>query len=184
MNAASTRPSVSSCAAASVCLSLKYVRMFWPVTASIAASSDPKRVFSGVMKAERRTKKTGSGVEFADHRDYTPGDDFRYLDWHAYQRFDKLLLRLFEEEEDLSIYFIVDSSVSMGFGDGKKLKYAVAMKPVCMAPPYGRFHRILPDSAFARWTNYLLFNIIEPFWPNKEDQTRTAEAQTHMAVTD
>ena len=47
MNAASTRPSVSSCAAASVCLSLKYVRMFWPVAASIAASSEPKRVFSG-----------------------------------------------------------------------------------------------------------------------------------------
>ena len=50
-----------------------------------------RRVFSGAMRAERRTKKTGSGVEFADHRDYTPGDDFRYLDWHAYQRFDRLL---------------------------------------------------------------------------------------------
>jgi hypothetical protein len=47
MNAASTRPSESSCAAASVSLSLKYVRMFWPVAASIAASSDPKRVYSG-----------------------------------------------------------------------------------------------------------------------------------------
>src|SRR5262245_56066964 len=66
-----------------------------------------RRVFSGAMKAERRTKKTGSGVEFADHRDYAPGDDFRYLDWAAYQRFDRLLVRLFEEEEDLSIYFIV-----------------------------------------------------------------------------
>jgi uncharacterized protein (DUF58 family) len=92
-----------------------------------------KRVFSGVMKAERRTKKTGSGVEFADHRDYTPGDDFRYLDWHAYQRFDKLLLRLFEEEEDLSIYFIVDTSTSMGFGNGYKLRYA---KQLCAALAY------------------------------------------------
>lgn len=83
-----------------------------------------RRVFSGAMRAERRTKKTGSGVEFADHRDYTPGDDFRYLDWAAYQRFDRLLIRLFEEEEDLSIYFIVDTSVSMGFGDGEKLRQA------------------------------------------------------------
>ncbi len=70
------------------------------------------------MRAERRTKKTGSGVEFADHRDYQPGDDFRYLDWSVYQRFEKLLVRLYEEEEDLAIYFIVDASASMGFGDG------------------------------------------------------------------
>ncbi len=83
-----------------------------------------RRVFSGRMRAERRTKKSGSGVEFADHREYQPGDDFRYLDWNVYQRFDKLLLRLFEEEEDLAIYFIVDASGSMAFGDGKKLKYA------------------------------------------------------------
>lgn len=83
-----------------------------------------KRVFSGRMRAERKTKKSGSGIEFADHRDYQPGDDFRYLDWSVYQRFDRLLVRLFEEEEDLAIYFIVDSSSSMGFGDAKKLRYA------------------------------------------------------------
>ncbi len=83
-----------------------------------------KRVFAGRMRAERRTKKSGSGVEFADHRDYQPGDDFRYLDWNVYQRFDRLLLRLYEEEEDLAIYFVVDASASMGFGDAKKLRYA------------------------------------------------------------
>jgi uncharacterized protein (DUF58 family) len=83
-----------------------------------------RRVFSGAMRAERRTKKTGSGVEFADHRDYAPGDEFRYLDWHAYQRFDRLLIRLYEEEEDLSIYFIVDTSSSMGFDGGEKLRQA------------------------------------------------------------
>jgi uncharacterized protein (DUF58 family) len=92
-----------------------------------------RRVFSGAMKAERRTKKTGSGVEFADHRDYTPGDDFRYLDWRAYGRFDRLLLRLFEEEEDLSIYFILDSSWSMGFEGARKLRYA---KQLCAALAY------------------------------------------------
>lgn len=92
-----------------------------------------KRVFAGRMRAERRTKKSGSGVEFADHRDYQPGDDFRYLDWNVYQRFDRLLLRLYEEEEDLAIYFIIDASSSMGFGDAKKLRYA---KRVCAALAY------------------------------------------------
>jgi uncharacterized protein (DUF58 family) len=92
-----------------------------------------RRVFSGAMRAERRTKKTGSGVEFADHRDYTAGDDFRYLDWSAYQRFDRLLIRLYEEEEDLSIYFILDTSSSMAFGDGEKLRQA---KRLCAALAY------------------------------------------------
>jgi uncharacterized protein (DUF58 family) len=99
-----------------------------------------RRVFAGRMRAERRTKKSGSGVEFADHREYQPGDDFRYLDWNVYQRFNKLLLRLYEEEEDLAIYFIVDASASMAFGaDGKraaqapKLRYA---KRVCAALAY------------------------------------------------
>jgi uncharacterized protein (DUF58 family) len=92
-----------------------------------------RKVFAGRMRAERRTKKSGSGVEFADHREYQPGDDFRYLDWNVYQRFDKLLVRLYEEEEDLAIYFIIDASASMAFGDAKKLKYA---KKICAALAY------------------------------------------------
>jgi uncharacterized protein (DUF58 family) len=83
-----------------------------------------RRVFAGRMRAERRSKKKGSGIEFADHRDYVAGDDFRYVDWNVYQRFGRLLVRLYEEEEDLSIYFIVDCSTSMGFGDGKKFDQA------------------------------------------------------------
>jgi uncharacterized protein (DUF58 family) len=83
-----------------------------------------RRVFAGRLRAERRSKKRGSGVEFADHRVYVPGDDFRFVDWNVYQRFGKLLVRLYEEEEDLSIYFIVDCSTSMGFGDGRKFDQA------------------------------------------------------------
>lgn len=83
-----------------------------------------RRVFAGRQRAERRTKKKGSGIEFADHRDYTAGDDFRSVDWNIYQRFGRLLVRLYEEEEDLSIYFIIDCSTSMGFGDGKKFDQA------------------------------------------------------------
>src|SRR3954471_6471928 len=83
-----------------------------------------RRVVAGRMRAERRSKKKGSGVEFADHRDYAPGDDFRFVDWNVYQRFGKLLVRLYEEEEDLQITFIVDCSLSMGFGGSKKLDQA------------------------------------------------------------
>jgi uncharacterized protein (DUF58 family) len=83
-----------------------------------------RRVFAGRMRAERRTKKKGSGIEFADYRDYAPGDDFRYVDWNIFQRFGRLLVRLYEEEEDLSIYFIVDCSSSMGFNDGRKFAQA------------------------------------------------------------
>lgn len=90
-----------------------------------------RKVFQGRMRAERRTKKTGSGVEFADHRNYTIGDDLRYLDWSVYGRLDKLLLRLFEEEEDLHIYLLIDASASMR--SGAKFDYA---QEVCAALAY------------------------------------------------
>lgn len=84
-----------------------------------------KKIFSGRTRAERRTRKVGSGIEFADYRDYVPGDDFRYLDWNIYGRMDKLLLRLFEEEEDLYIYLLLDTSDSMQLGSPPKLRYAM-----------------------------------------------------------
>ncbi|MBI4471819.1 MAG: DUF58 domain-containing protein [Acidobacteria bacterium] len=83
-----------------------------------------KRLFAGSLRAERRTRKRGTGLEFADYRAYVAGDDFRHLDWKAYLRLNRLILKLFEEEEDLPIYFFVDSSQSMNFGDPSKLDYA------------------------------------------------------------
>ncbi len=80
--------------------------------------------FSGQFKAERRSRKLGSGLEFADYRGYVAGDDFRYLDWKTYLRLGRLLLRLYEEEEDLPIYVFVDCSQSMAYGDPGKLEYA------------------------------------------------------------
>ena len=133
-----------------------------------------RRVFSGAMRAERRTKKTGSGVEFADHREYAPGDDFRYLDWSAYQRFDKLLIRLFEEEEDLAIYFILDTSSSMGFGDGAKLRQA---KRLCAALAYvglANLDRIAKDSlvftraySTATHSNYAQMATLSSLFPRR-----------------
>jgi uncharacterized protein (DUF58 family) len=83
-----------------------------------------RRVVAGRTRAERRSKKKGSGIEFSDHRDYAVGDDFRSVDWNVYRRFGRLLIRLYEEEEDLSIYLIVDCSSSMGFGAARKFDQA------------------------------------------------------------
>jgi len=83
-----------------------------------------RKVFAGRLRAERRTKKAGSGIEFADHREYAPGDDLRYLDWGVYVRFGKLLLKLYEEEEDLPIYLLIDCSRSMAMGAPPKIDFA------------------------------------------------------------
>src|SRR2546427_3795167 len=80
-----------------------------------------KRLFAGQLRADRRTRKRGTGLEFADYRAYVAGDDFRHLDWKAYLRLNRLILKLFEEEEDLPIYFFVDSSQSMNYSDRSKL---------------------------------------------------------------
>lgn len=82
-----------------------------------------RRVFAGGLRADRRSKKLGAGIEFADHRAYTAGDDLRYLDWAVYARLERLLLRLFEEEEDLHVYLLIDTSASMAGSD--KLEHAL-----------------------------------------------------------
>ena len=75
-----------------------------------------KRVFAGQMKGEKRSTRRGSSIEFADYREYVHGDDLRYVDWKAYGRLEKLFLKLFVEEEDLSIHLLIDTSKSMDFG--------------------------------------------------------------------
>lgn len=78
----------------------------------------------GQLHGERRSVKHGSSVEFADYRDYSPGDDVRYVDWNVYARVEKLLIKLFKEEEDLEVHFLVDNSNSMRFGNPSKLVFA------------------------------------------------------------
>jgi uncharacterized protein (DUF58 family) len=72
-----------------------------------------KRALAGQNRADRLSPKRGRGLEFADHRPYAAGDDYRHIDWKAYQRLNRLLLRLFDEERDLSIYLMLDVSRSM-----------------------------------------------------------------------
>lgn len=83
-----------------------------------------RKVFRGRLKGERRSKRKGQSVEFADFRNYVPGDDLRFIDWNLYARLDRLFLKLFLEEEDLHFYALVDCSRSMDFGDPTKLTFA------------------------------------------------------------
>ncbi len=83
-----------------------------------------RKIFVGRMKGERRSKRRGTSVEFADHRNYSVGDDLRHIDWNVFGRLDKLFVKLFMEEEDLHIYTLLDASLSMDFGEPTKLHYA------------------------------------------------------------
>lgn len=83
-----------------------------------------RKVFRGRMKGERRSRRKGQSVEFADFRNYVPGDDLRLIDWNLYARLDQLFLKLFLEEEDLHFYSLIDASESMNFGDPTKLHVA------------------------------------------------------------
>ena len=75
-----------------------------------------RRIFRGQLLAQKRTRQLGGGVEFADHRDYVFGDDLRYLDWNVHARLGSRLIKRFEEEEDLHVYFFLDCSQSMSVG--------------------------------------------------------------------
>src|SRR5437879_10938140 len=83
-----------------------------------------RRAVSGQMGGERRSRKRGQSVEFADFRNYTPGDDFRLIDWNAYARLDRFMLRLFVAEEELPLSVFVDLSGSMDWGKPNKAETA------------------------------------------------------------
>lgn len=83
-----------------------------------------RKIFTGKLKGERRSKRRGESVEFADHRPYVSGDDLRHIDWNIFGRLDKLFLKLFMEEEDLSLHIVVDCSDSMDCGDPNKFLFA------------------------------------------------------------
>jgi uncharacterized protein (DUF58 family) len=83
-----------------------------------------RRAMAGQLQGERRSTKRGQSVEFADFRPYAPGDDFRRIDWNAYARLERFYIKLFVEEEDLTVHLLVDVSPSMDWGEPNKLWYA------------------------------------------------------------
>ena len=79
-----------------------------------------RKILRGKLRGERRSKRRGQSVEFADHRPYVAGDDLRFIDWNIFGRLEQLFLKLFMEELDLTIHVAVDASASMSLGDPSK----------------------------------------------------------------
>ena len=86
-----------------------------------------RRVLRGSLQADRRTKRRGTGITFADYAQYNPGDDYRAIDWKIYARTEELLIKLFEVEEDTNVYILLDCSRSMAtkFFYAKKMAAAL-----------------------------------------------------------
>lgn len=83
-----------------------------------------RKIFAGKLPGERRSKKRGTSVEFDDYRSYVAGDDLRRVDWNVFARLDRFFVKLFREEEDLSLHLVIDASASMDAGEPSKLVFA------------------------------------------------------------
>ena len=83
-----------------------------------------RRRLASSNKGERRSIQRGTSLEFVDYRQYAPGDDLRQIDWNVYGRHNHLVLKLFEDEEVLSVHLLLDKSRSMDWGSPNKLLYA------------------------------------------------------------
>jgi uncharacterized protein (DUF58 family) len=90
-----------------------------------------RAVTEGVLTGLHRSPHHGQSVEFAEHKEYAPGDEIRHIDWKAYGKFDKYYVKRFEHETNLRAYLVVDASGSMGYrgtpGGLSKLEYASAL---------------------------------------------------------
>ena len=84
-----------------------------------------RQTISGQMQGERKSSKHGQSVEFADFRPYVSGDDFRRIDWNAYARLERFFIKLFIEEEDLTVHFLLDNSASMDWGNPDKFQFVI-----------------------------------------------------------
>lgn len=83
-----------------------------------------RKILNGKLPGERRGKRRGQSVEFDDYRPYVPGDDLRHIDWNVYARSERFFLKLFREEEDLSLDIIIDDSPSMRVALAQKALFA------------------------------------------------------------
>ena len=72
-----------------------------------------RKVLGGSMRADRRSTRKGSGINFADYAEYHYGDDYRHVDWNIYGRLEALVVKLYELEEDVTVHFLLDCSPSM-----------------------------------------------------------------------
>jgi uncharacterized protein (DUF58 family) len=89
-----------------------------------------RKLKMGRLKGERRSPRRGQSVEFADYRNYTHGDDLRRVDWNAYARMERLFIKLYQEEEDLTVHILLDASKSMDWGDPDEVEIVSPIAPL------------------------------------------------------
>lgn len=107
---------------------------------------------AGRMQGERRSTKRGQSVEFADYRSYAPGDDFRLVDWNAFARLERFFIKLFVEEEDVTVHLLLDTSPSMDWpplediptGETHKLSFARRAAAALGYIALAGFDRVVP----------------------------------------
>jgi uncharacterized protein (DUF58 family) len=107
------------------------------ITRSLLAQIESLQILSkhrqrAPLRGERSSLRQGAGMEYADFRPYLQGDDIRRIDWNLYARTEKLFLKLFLEEESKPVYFVVDASESMSFGEPSKFRFAM-QTAACLA---------------------------------------------------
>ena len=149
---------------------------------------EARRAFPGVTKGERSSTRKGSSIEFADFRDYTPGDDLRHLDWNIFARLGRPMLRLYVEEEDVRVDVLVDNSASMDFGEpltklevAKRVAAALGYLAIAGLDRVGAVafaERLGPRLRAARGRGQLLslLRYLERLEPSKDSSTRLATA--------
>lgn len=142
-----------------------------------------KRVQLGALKGERKSKRRGSSTEFADYRDYVQGDDLRHVDWNIYARLGVPYLKLFQDQEDLTLHVLIDASASMGYGSPPKLeqacKLAGALGYIALAGYDGVSVGVLSDGQVATLPNLRGRAAARRLFPFLESVS--SGGQTHLA---
>ncbi len=150
-----------------------------------------RRASAGKTQGERRSPKRGQSVEFSDFRPYVAGDDFRRIDWNAYARLERFFIKLFVEEEDLTVHILIDASKSMNWGDPDKLDYAIHVAGALGYIALSGLDRVtvtaigasqsLPDGGYfsphrGKRQALPLFTFLEEIAHNTGDGSRTAKS--------
>ena len=97
-----------------------------------------RRIYRGEARGAHASVRRGTSLDFADYRTYQPGDDFRTIDWGIFGRLDRLFVRLYAEEEDLTVHLLLDSSASMSLRRPSEDR----LRPPAGGGPRVRRHRV------------------------------------------
>jgi len=133
-----------------------------------------RRRVAGFAAGEQRSPATGGGIEFADYREYVPGDDARLLDWSVYLRSRKLLVKLCAEEKELTLVVLLDASPSMAYGTPSKLELAKRIAAVLAAIAFQGGNRA--------GISVLGPSLLEPLKPDRSKVTLSGIARTVRSI--